>query len=40
MDEHLRHFAENGYAVIERALSADVGDWVNAGIDADTAANP
>ena len=40
MDEHLRHFAENGYAVIERALSAEEVDWVNAGIDADTAANP
>ena len=40
MDEMLRCFAENGYAVVEGALSPGEVAAINDGIDADVAAHP
>ena len=40
MDEMLRCFAENGYAVVEGALSPEEVAAINDGIDADVAAHP
>lgn len=40
MEDQLKHFAENGFVIIERALSSDEVDRVNDGIAADQAANP
>ena len=40
MDEQLRHFSENGFVVVEGALSPEEVAMVNDGIDADMEANP
>ena len=40
MDEKLRCFAENGYVVVQGALSPEEVAAINEGIDADVAAHP
>ena len=40
MEDQLKHFTENGFVIIERALSPNEVDRVNDGIAADEAANP
>ncbi len=40
MDEHLKHFAENGYTVLHGALSPEEIAKINDGIDADARAHP